>query len=55
MVAAMAPFGLDEGGLSSVSRTVNGTCHAGDLIFRGAIPDVYAASVRDLTGFANSL
>jgi len=40
---------------SAVSRTVNGTCHAGDCIFAGAMPDVFAATIRDINGFANSL
>jgi hypothetical protein len=34
---------------------VNGTCHAGDCIFREAMPDVYAATIRDIKGFADSL
>ncbi|MCP4083552.1 MAG: alpha/beta hydrolase [Actinomycetia bacterium] len=42
-------------GVSAVSRTVNGTCHAGDCIFRGAMPDVYAATIRDIKSFADSL
>ncbi|MCP5029476.1 MAG: alpha/beta hydrolase [Actinomycetia bacterium] len=42
-------------GVSAVSRTVNGTCHAGDCIFRGAMPDVYLATIRDIKGFADSL
>lgn len=42
-------------GVRSVCRTVIGTCHASDVMWRGAIPDVYAASVRDLVGFAYSL
>jgi acetyl esterase/lipase len=46
---------LVEAGVSSVCRTINGTTHAADVIFRGALPDVYAASVRDLVGFAYSL
>ncbi len=46
---------LVAAGVSSVARTVNGTCHAGDVIFRSSMPDVYAASVRDLVGFARSL
>jgi acetyl esterase len=37
------------------ARTVNGTCHAGDLIFAGALPEAHAASLRDLKGFADSL
>lgn len=41
-------------GVSATSHTVNGTCHRGDLYFRGAMPDVYAASVRDLSGFATA-
>jgi acetyl esterase len=46
---------LVDAGVSVVSRTVNGTCHAGDLIFHVAMPDVYAATVRDVKGFADSL
>lgn len=42
-------------GIPAVSRTVNGTCHAGDCIFRGAMPDVYAATIRDISSFAHSL
>jgi acetyl esterase len=34
---------------------VNGTCHAGDCIFRDAMPDVYLATIRDIKGFADSL
>ena len=37
------------------SRTVNGTCHAADVLFPKAVPDVYAATVRDIKGFADSL
>jgi hypothetical protein len=36
-------------------RTVNGTCHAGDLIFEAAMPEVTAATVRDIKAFADSL
>jgi len=39
----------------SYSRTVNGTCHAGDVLFRKAIPDVYAATIRDIKGFADAM
>ena len=46
---------LLDAGVSAVSRTVNGTCHAGDCIFRGAMPEVYAATIRDIKGFAESL
>jgi hypothetical protein len=35
-------------------RTVNGTL-CGDCIFRGAMPEVYAATIRDIKGFADSL
>jgi acetyl esterase len=42
-------------GVRVYSRTVNGTCHAGDLIFRRAMPEVYAATIRDIKGFADSL
>ena len=46
---------LVTAGVPTVSRTVNGTCHAGDLIFRKAMPEVFAASVADLRAFALSL
>ena len=46
---------LLHAGVSAVSRTVNGTCHAGDCIFVEAMPDVFAATVRDIKGFADSL
>ena len=32
---------LLDAGVSVVSRTVNGTCHAGDMIFAAAMPDVF--------------
>jgi acetyl esterase len=46
---------LLDAGVPAVGRTVNGTCHAGDLIFRDAMPDVFLATVRDIKGFADSL
>ena len=46
---------LLDAGVSAVSRTVNGTCHAGDCVFRGAMPDVYLATIRDIKGFADAL
>ena len=46
---------LVDAGVSVVSRTVNGTCHAGDVIFAAAMPDVFAATVRDVKGFCDSL
>ncbi len=42
-------------GVSAVSRTVNGTCHAGDCLFADAMPDVVAATIRDIKAFADSL
>ncbi len=46
---------LLEAGVPAVGRTVNGTCHAGDLLFPGPMPDVYSSSARDLAGFAHGL
>ena len=46
---------LLDAGVSAVGRTVNGTCHAGDLIFRATMPDVFMATVRDLKGFCDSV
>ncbi|MEE2778027.1 MAG: alpha/beta hydrolase fold domain-containing protein [Acidobacteriota bacterium] len=42
-------------GVAAASRTVNGTCHAGDLLMRKAMPEVYQSSVADLKAFASSL
>jgi acetyl esterase/lipase len=46
---------LLDAGVSVVSRTVNGTCHAGDCLFLDAMPDVWAATIRDIKAFADSL
>lgn len=46
---------LAAAGVSVAARMVAGTPHAGDLLFAGALPDVHAASLRDLVGFARSL
>lgn len=46
---------LLRAGVPAVGRVVAGTCHGGDLLFGGAMPDVFAASIRDVSGFAYSL
>ncbi|MFC4949180.1 alpha/beta hydrolase fold domain-containing protein [Pseudonocardia sp. GCM10023141] len=46
---------LLQAGVSSVGRINPGLCHVGELLFRGTMPDVYAAAVRDVTGFARAL
>ena len=46
---------LLDGGVSTVSRTVNGTCHAGDCLFLDAMPEVFRATQRDIHAFAHSL
>jgi acetyl esterase len=46
---------LLDAGVPVISRTVNGTCHAGDMIFAAAMPDVYQATIRDIKGFADSV
>jgi acetyl esterase/lipase len=43
---------LVENGVSAVSRTVDGTVHGGDVFFRTAIPEVYAATIQDVHDFA---
>jgi acetyl esterase/lipase len=44
---------LVANGVSAVGRTVSGTVHGGDMYFRAAMPDVYAATIRDIHGFAS--
>jgi len=46
---------LCRAGVSTTGRIVAGTPHGGDLLLPAAIPDVHAASVRDLSGFAASV
>ena len=46
---------LVRAGVSAYCRTVNGTAHAADMLLPGAMPDVYAASVRDLATFVHAL
>jgi acetyl esterase/lipase len=46
---------LVHAGVPAVGRVVAGTCHGGDLLFAGAMPEVFAASMRDVSGFAKSV
>ncbi len=46
---------LATAGVDVVSRSVNGTCHAGDVLLRRALPEVYAATIHDIKGFADRL
>jgi acetyl esterase/lipase len=46
---------LVRAGVPAVGRMVAGTCHGGDLLFPGVMPEVFAASMRDVSGFAKSL
>jgi acetyl esterase len=42
-------------GVPSVGKVNLGLCHVGEILFRNAMPDVYAEAVRDVVGFARSL
>lgn len=42
-------------GVPATGRIVVGTCHGGDLLFPALMPEVFAASVNDVSGFAHSL
>jgi acetyl esterase/lipase len=46
---------LVQAGVPASSRTVNGTIHAGDCLFRAALPEAYLGTIRDIKGFADSL
>ena len=46
---------LKAANVPGYGRTILGTTHAGDIMFRKAMPDVYAATVRDIVAFAESL
>lgn len=45
---------LVRAGVSATGRLVAGTCHAGDILFASVMPEVFAASLRDLSGFAKA-
>jgi len=42
-------------GVTAMSRTVNGTCHAGDCLLRAALPEVYRSTINDIKAFAEGL
>lgn len=42
-------------GVPALARTVNGTFHAAETNWFGAIPDIARATLRDVAGFARSL
>ena len=46
---------LQGAGVNAIGRTVNGMCHAGEMVVAAAAPALYAASIRDIVGFAASL
>jgi hypothetical protein len=47
---------LMAAGVPTISRTVNGTTQGADIETMVTImPDVYAATIRDIHGFATSL
>ena len=46
---------LLQAGVDSVGRINPGLCHVGELLFPAAMPGVYSAAVRDVTGFARGV
>lgn len=46
---------LYAAGVSAVGRVVVGTSHGADVILATEIPEVYAATIRDIKGFADSV
>jgi acetyl esterase/lipase len=42
---------LHHAGVDVTGRMVLGVCHAGDIMFRAAMPDMYAATIADLHRF----
>jgi hypothetical protein len=42
-------------GVPAMGRMVAGTCHGGELLLPGVMPEVFEASMRDVSGFAKSL
>jgi acetyl esterase/lipase len=46
---------LRHAGVDAIGRVVAGTCHTADVWLHAAIPDVHAASLRNVSEFAYSL
>src|SRR5262245_45228570 len=46
---------LVHAGVPAVGRVVAGTCHGGDMLMAGVMPEVFEASMRDVSGFAKAL
>ncbi len=46
---------LVHAGVPAVGRLVAGTCHGGDLLMAHVMPEVFDATMRDVSGFAKSL
>ena len=46
---------LVRAGVPTAGRMVAGTCHGGDLLVAGAMPEVFESTMRDVSGFAKSL
>ncbi len=45
---------LSDVGVSSTSRMVSGTPHAGDLLFNQLVPDLYHSTIQAIVEFANA-
>ena len=46
---------LVRAGVPAVGRVVAGTCHGGDMLMAGVMPEVFEASMRDVSGFAKAV
>ena len=46
---------LAGAGVSVYSRTVNGTCHAAEVVFPNAIPEATTSTIADIKSFVNRL
>lgn len=46
---------LVAAGVPTTARSIAGVCHAGELMFRAAMPDLYAAAIADVSGFVHRL
>lgn len=44
---------LLSAGVTASCRTINGTNHAAEMLFRSSMPDVYLATIHDIKGFAD--
>jgi acetyl esterase len=46
---------LAQAGVNVTGRSITGVCHAAEMMFREAMPDMYLSTINDVRGFADRI